>query len=170
MLCLLLFNCVNCVFLVLCYIFLLLFYVFLLLCLCILIVMYVLFCVFCSIVLFCVLFVCKCVLYYCHRLSTKLQFNIYHIIYHTISYRTISYHIIPYISETWDFRLDNTIKINTIGCTYQTAHVRVLYTSDVTERMQYVWIYNTSNEPANVVNIREMVTKWMASCRACQRV
>jgi hypothetical protein len=26
-----------------------------------------------SIVLLCVLFVCKCVLYYCHRLSTKLQ-------------------------------------------------------------------------------------------------
>ena len=25
------------------------------------------------IVLFCVLFVCKCVLYYCHRLSTQLQ-------------------------------------------------------------------------------------------------
>ena len=39
-------------------------YVFLLFCLCILIVMYVLFCVFCCIMLFCVLFVCKCVLYW----------------------------------------------------------------------------------------------------------
>jgi len=39
----------------------------------ILIVMYVLFWVFCFIVLFCVLFVCKCVLYYCHRVSTQLQ-------------------------------------------------------------------------------------------------
>jgi hypothetical protein len=33
----------------------------------ILIVMYVPFCVFCLTVLFCVLFVCKCVLDYCHR-------------------------------------------------------------------------------------------------------
>jgi len=35
--------------------------------------MYVLFCVFFFIVLFCVLFMSKCVLYYCHRLSTQLQ-------------------------------------------------------------------------------------------------
>jgi len=47
---LLLFNFVNCVFL--------------LLCLCILIVMYVPFRIFCFIMLFCVLFVCKYVLYY----------------------------------------------------------------------------------------------------------
>jgi hypothetical protein len=57
--CMLLFNFVN--------------YVLLLLCLCILIVMCVLFCVFSFIVLFYVLFVCKCVLYCCHRVTTQLQ-------------------------------------------------------------------------------------------------
>jgi len=39
----------------------------------ILIVMYVPFLLFCLIVLFCVLFVCKRVLYYLHRVSTQLQ-------------------------------------------------------------------------------------------------
>jgi hypothetical protein len=41
-----------------------------------LIVMYVPFSV------FCVLSVCKCVLYYCHRVSTQLRLNIYDSIYH----------------------------------------------------------------------------------------
>jgi len=35
--------------------------------------MHVLFCVFCFTVLFCVLFLCKCVMYYCHGVSTQLQ-------------------------------------------------------------------------------------------------
>ena len=48
-------------------------FIFVLLCLCILIVMYVPFWVFCFNVLFCVLFVCKSVLYYCHHVSTQLQ-------------------------------------------------------------------------------------------------
>jgi hypothetical protein len=58
------------------------------------------------IVLFYVLFACKCVLYYCYRVSIQLQLtNIsYHIISYIISYRTshhiISYHIISYQYHT----------------------------------------------------------------------
>jgi hypothetical protein len=57
-------------------------YVFLLLCLCVLIhvVMHVNLCVFCFIVLFCVLFLCKCVRYYCHRVSNPIAVNKYMII------------------------------------------------------------------------------------------
>ena len=59
-------------------------YIFLLLCLCIVVIMfpsrY-------SIVLFCVLFVCQCVLYYYHQVSTQLQLTnmSYHISYHIIN-------------------------------------------------------------------------------------
>ena len=56
----------------------------LLLCVCILIVTCVSFWIFCFIVLFCVLFVCKRALYYCHRVATQLQLtnNVYQTIYH----------------------------------------------------------------------------------------
>ena len=56
-------------------------YVFLLWCVCILIVIYVKFWIICFIVLFCVLFLCKCVLHYCLRVLTQLQLT--NISYHT---------------------------------------------------------------------------------------
>ena len=74
MFCMLLFSFVN-------YVFYFYIYIFFLSCLCILIVMYVPFCVFCFTVLFCVMFVCKCVQYYCHRVSTQLQSTKYNYLY-----------------------------------------------------------------------------------------
>ena len=90
----LLFNFVS-------YLFLLLFYVFLQLCLCILIVMHVLFCIFCFTVLFCKSLVCKCVLYYSHRVTTELPLT------------NISYHSkfgVVAIYVTYAFDTDGVLK------------------------------------------------------------
>ena len=56
-------------------------------------------CVFVCIVCFVsfsVLFVCKCVLCYCHRMATQLQLT-------NISYHIISYHIISYQMYRYNF-------------------------------------------------------------------
>ena len=67
--------------------------------LCIFLLFYVFLCcsMYCSSVVLCIVYVCICVLNYCHRVATQLQLNIsYHISYRIISY-IISYYIISYI-------------------------------------------------------------------------
>jgi hypothetical protein len=95
MFCMLLFNCVNCVFL--------------LLCLCIVLVMYVrvIFCVFCIIVLFCELFVCKCVLDYFHRVSTPLQLTNLSI-YINVSTPNVNFNYNEPSVLTWTLKHENT--------------------------------------------------------------
>jgi hypothetical protein len=79
MFCMFLFNFINYVFCIFVFIYSYFYvYVFLLLCMC---------CSMYSVSGFYELFVCKCVLYYCHRVSTQLQLT-------NISYHITSYHII----------------------------------------------------------------------------
>ena len=66
------------------------------------------------IVLFCVLFVCKCVLYYCHRVSTKLQLtNISISIYIYIVVRA------PQFERQWSRKLSSATSVNNMTTGYR---------------------------------------------------
>jgi hypothetical protein len=110
---------------VLFYIFSVSFYVFFVL-------FYVLFVFLCTL-----LFVCICVLNYCHRVATQLQLNISYIVYHHIIYRIIyqisypialnrivSYHIISYISYV-SYRISYHIEDSSSSVT--TVHRSIKY-------------------------------------------
>ena len=126
----LLFNFVNYVFY--CYV-----YILLLLCLRILVVVYVPFCVFCFIVLSCALFVCKCVLYCCHRLSTQLQ----------LTKRITSYHFHTLNSHTCTVQFSKNRYKNTKECPrpkprrtrlkYNCLQSEILFTRLLHRRVQY---------------------------------
>ena len=87
---------------------------------------YTLICLICIgfIVLFCVLFVCKRVLYYCHRVATQLQLT------------NTSYHILP-VASLLPFEFALSIPNTFIGSAYQLVRlvapqISNLWTEDAT--------------------------------------
>jgi hypothetical protein len=90
---------------------------------------------FVSIVLFYILFVCKFVIYYCHRVSTQLQLNIsYRIIYH-IPYRIISYIISYFIYHINSHHMTSYhISHNSCICVFEALHPE---SNNQVQRMSY---------------------------------
>ena len=112
--------------------------------------MYVPLCVFCFIVLFCVFFVCKCVLYYCHRVSTQLQLTN---ISYPIIYRIIIVHCINnFYGKHWA-RLSQNCPDHP-GPDYQVADYRVTILVTLLKR---VWIIPCGNEVAIVRTWRKNI-------------
>ena len=89
----------------------------------ILVFMYVLFRVFCFIVLFCVLFMCKCLLYCCHWESTQLQ----------LTNVSISQYVLT------DFVLILICIVSTLLCT---SHLFSSFTWTVSGRLARLWTYS----------------------------
>jgi hypothetical protein len=78
-------------------------------------------------VLFRVLFVCKCVLYYCQKMVTQLQLNIYHITSYHIIYIIpyhISYHIIYHIVyHITSHHISYVVSCRVVSCRVLSCHV-----------------------------------------------
>jgi len=71
--------------------------------------------VFCFLVLFCVLFVCKCVLYYCHRVSTQLQLT--NMSYYVISTRLLDSHASLPIDK-WQHPTNPSLEANSLSASF----------------------------------------------------
>ena len=105
---------------------------------------YVLFYVlFVSIVLFYVLFVCKCVLYYCQRVSTQLQLN--------ISYQMLMFRWRTCCTQTWTaYKLGEECILSSIITGELTACSKVLLEklvkkfSAMYENQMFITVYTTA--------------------------
>ena len=111
--------------------------------------MYVLFRVFCFTVLLCVLFVCKCVLYYRHRVSTELQLT--------------KYINILILSAHWECNYSTSVAIRNLSVYYD-----VLWASDVkfycnNNSVEFVFISLVIQQPSSLEHkqhdIRSQTTK-----------
>ena len=126
--------------------------------------MYVPFCVFCYIVLFCVLFVCKCALYYYHRVSTQLQLT--NISYHIVSCRIVSYRIVSY-------HISYIISYHIVSC-----HIsyRILYHISMANSFTNLWCtyYTTISwhiecvvHPNALGSSHHLSMQWWTYCLRC---
>ena len=121
---------------------------------------------------FCVLFVCKCVLYYCHRVATQLQLINISYLYHII----ITYH-----SPAIDLQSRASLKTHLIlslfhtsllcaqKCAYVTTSIRsIFFPSQQTFKIQAFLSDSVQHEGAARVLPRTGSSPWIKSNSAVQ--